>query len=118
MGKGLSKQQREILLIANYVNGNSYSYKFLPLVKKTLYPELWESNYWNKDRAKVKNYGSDTLVKNCARVTIARAITRLEKRGLIIIEASMEYSGDRRIYLTPSGSIMVNGILTDENINQ
>lgn len=110
MGKGLSKQQTDIIKILSSMYGSKYYWEFLPTVKQTLYPGLWESARWNKNGARVKKYGSDMLKKNTARASMARAITRLEKRGLLKMIAPRGSYKLMKIYLTPYGKIMAKGV--------
>lgn len=107
MGKGLSKLQKELLIILSTINGCRYYSEFIPAVKTMLYPNLWIKVKWDlRIGIGFKNWGGDLAEKNRARVTISKSITRLINRKLI--EQKQTEGWEIRIFLTPSGWLLVN----------
>lgn len=106
MGKGLSKQQKVILKVADSFPGGSCEYwsEFIPKVKFALYPGIWT------EKGSIKTYGRLKTEKNSARAIISKAISRLKKRGLLEFINPQGHPGTGRIFLSDLGKITANEV--------
>jgi hypothetical protein len=111
MGRGISENQKKILLLISNMDGEEY-FTFLSKIKVTLYSDLWKLSRYSP-YAVVINYGSEMSKKSSARVAICKAMHRLKKRGLI--ETKMTDNTGEMIYLTSLGQLMVNDLLQMTN---